>query len=46
MLTSDDSMSQIGTKHAALASNPIQLLAHFAETGVLSEENLHKAERF
>ena len=46
VLTGDDYMSRIGTKHAALASNPSQLLANFAETDVLSDEDLHMAERF
>lgn len=46
VLTGDDSMSRIGTKHAAVTINPTQLLGNFAETDELSEEDLYMAERF
>lgn len=36
-LTSDDCMSKIGSKYAALQSDPVKYLSHFAETDILSE---------
>lgn len=46
ILTGNDSMSKIGTKHAAIVSDPVTFLERFGETDKLSEEDEAKAEKY
>ena len=46
ILTGNDSMSKIGTKHAAMVSDPVQFLESFGETEKLSEEDERRAEKY
>ena len=46
VLTGDDALSKIGTKHAALTCEPEKYLNTFAESHDLSEESLKKAEEY
>ena len=39
-------MSKIGTKHAAMVSDPVQFLESFGETEKLSEEDERRAEKY
>jgi len=46
ILTGDDCMSKVGTKHAAVACNPVQYLTNFGETNTLSEQDEALAEKY
>jgi hypothetical protein len=46
ILTGDDCMSKVGTKHAAVTSDPIQFLMNFGETETLSEQDEALAEKY
>ena len=43
--TGDDSLSKVGTKHAALVSKPVYPLSNFDESPVLSDADLYMAEQ-
>lgn len=45
ILTGDDCMSKVGTKHAAMAFDPVQYVTNFGETDTLSEQDVTLAER-
>ena len=44
ILTGDDCMSKVGTKHAAMASDPVQYLTNFGEVNTLSDQDTALAE--
>ena len=44
ILTGDDYMRKVGTKHAAMACNPVQYLTNFGETDTLLEQDVVLAE--
>ena len=44
ILTGDDAISKIGTKHASLSCDPHRYISDFAESHTLSEEVAQKAE--
>ena len=46
ILTRDDCRSKVGTKHAAVASDPAQYLTNFGETDTLSEQDEALAEKY
>ena len=46
VLTGDDALSRIGTKHAALACEPHKYLHLFAESSECNEESLKMAEEY
>ena len=46
ILTGDDAISKIGTKHASLSCDPHIYLSDFAEAHTLSEEVAQKAEGY
>ena len=46
VLTGDDTVSKIGTKHAALVSNPTRFLSNFGESPALSDSDLQQAEHY
>lgn len=46
ILTGDDCMSKVGTKHAAMASDPVQYLANFGEADTLTEQDAALAEKY
>ena len=46
ILTGGDLMSKVGTKHAALVSDPVQYLTNFGESNILSEQDLALAEKY
>ena len=46
MLTGDDCMSKVGTKHAAMASDPVQYLTNFGEADTLSDQDTALAEKY
>ena len=46
MLTGDDSLSKIGTKHAAVVFRPTRYLSHFGEDEVLNESALLLCESY
>lgn len=46
ILTGDDAISKIGTKHASLAFDPENYLADFAESDTVTDENFRKAEEY
>ena len=46
ILTGDDCMSKVGTKHAALASDPVQYLTNFGEADTLSDQDTALAEKY
>ena len=46
ILTGNDTVSKIGTKHAALVSKPAKFLSSFGENRTLSEEDLQRAEEY
>ena len=39
-------MSKVGTKHAAMASDPVQYLINFGEANTLSEQDTAQAEKY
>ena len=39
-------MSKVGTKHAAIASDPVQYLTNFGERTTLSEQDIQLAEKY
>ena len=39
ILTGDDCMSKVGTKHAAMASDPVQYLTNVGEVDTLSDQD-------
>ncbi|KAH3870573.1 hypothetical protein DPMN_033761 [Dreissena polymorpha] len=45
ILTGDDCMSKVGTKHAAVTSDPVHFLMNFGETDNLSEQDEALAEK-
>ena len=44
ILTGDDYMRKVGTKHAVMACNPVQHLTNFGETDTLLEQDVVLAE--
>ena len=46
ILTGDDALSKIGTKHASLSCDPHRYISDFAESHTLSEEVAQKAEEY
>lgn len=46
ILTGDDCMSKVGTKHAAMVCDPVQYLTNFGETVILSEQDAGQAEKY
>ena len=46
ILTGDDAISKIGTKHASLSFDPENYLADFAESDTLTDENFRKVEEY
>ena len=46
MLTGDDCMSKVGTKHAAMASDPVQYLTNVGEVDTLSDQDTALAEKY
>ena len=46
ILTGNDSISKVGTKHSAMTCDPVQYLTNFGEEAVLSEQDFALAERF
>ena len=46
VLTGNDTVSKIGTKHAALVSNPTRFLSNFGESPALSDSDLQQAEHY
>jgi hypothetical protein len=46
ILTGDDCMSKIGTKHAAIVSDPVQYLMNFGEENSLSDQDAALAEKY
>ena len=46
ILTGEDIMSKVGTKHAAKIFDPARYLANFGETPNLSEEDIRLAEEY
>lgn len=46
VLTGDDSLSKIGTKHAAFTNNPERYLSSFGESKSIGSDDMAKAERF
>ena len=46
MLTGDDALSRIGTKHAAFTCEPQKCLRNFAESDELSDESMKIVEEY
>jgi hypothetical protein len=46
ILTGDDCMSKVGTKHAAVACDPVMYLTNFGEADTLSEQDAALAEKY
>ena len=46
ILTGDDCMSKVGTKHAAMVSEPVQYLINFGEAETLTEQDTALAEKY
>ncbi|KAH3789797.1 hypothetical protein DPMN_167985 [Dreissena polymorpha] len=46
ILTGDECMSKVRTKHAAVTSDPVQLLMNFGETYTLSKQDEALAEKY
>ena len=46
ILTGDDYMSKVGTKHAAMASDPVQYSTNFGEVDTLSDQDTALAEKY
>jgi hypothetical protein len=46
ILTGDDCMSKVGSKHAAMACDPVQYLTNFGETDTLLEQDILLAEKY
>ncbi len=46
VLTGDDCMSKVGSKHAAIACDPVQYLTNFGETDMLLEQDEALAEKY
>src|SRR6218665_54842 len=46
ILTGDDCMSKVGTKHAAMSCDPVQYLKMFWETDKLLEQDAELAEKY
>ena len=46
VLTGDDSLSKVDTKHAAVVKTPIAYLYNFGETENISEAEVSKAEAY
>ncbi|KAH3705185.1 hypothetical protein DPMN_080251 [Dreissena polymorpha] len=46
ILTRDDLMSKVRTKHAAVTSDPVQFFMNFEETDTLSEQDEALAEKY
>ena len=44
ILTGDESMRKVGTKHAAKACNPVQCLTKFGETDTMTDQDVVLAE--
>ena len=45
-MTEDDCMSKVGTKHAAMVSDPVRFLTNFGEEDTLSEQDKTLAEKY
>src|SRR6218665_3841037 len=45
LLTRDDCMSKMGTKHVSMAREPVNYLNHFGETDPLLEQNTELAKK-
>ena len=46
LLTGDDCMTEMGTKHAAITCDPVQYLTNVGETHTLSEYDVAPAEKY
>ncbi|KAH3892304.1 hypothetical protein DPMN_016419 [Dreissena polymorpha] len=46
ILTGDDCMSKVGTKHAAVTTDSVQFFMNFGETDTLSEQDETLAEKY
>lgn len=46
ILTGDDCMSKVGSKHAAISCDPVQYLTNFGETDMLLEQDAVLAEKY
>jgi hypothetical protein len=46
ILTGDDCMSKVGSKHAAMACDPVQYLTNFGETDTLLDQDAAQAEKY
>ena len=46
ILTGKDCMSKVGTKHAAMASEPVQYLTNFGELDTLPDQDTALAEKY
>ena len=46
VLTGDDALSKVGTKHATFVCHPTRFLSSFGDSPVLSEADLHQAEQY
>ena len=46
ILTGDDCMSKVGTKHAAMASDPVEYLTNFGNADTLTEQDTALAEKY
>ena len=46
ILTGDDCMSKVGTKHAAMASDPVKYLTNFGEADSLTEQDAALTEKY
>lgn len=46
ILTGDDCMSKVGSKHAAMSCDPVQYLTNFGETDIMLEQDAALAEKY
>ena len=46
ILTGDDCMGKVGTKHAAMTCDPVQYLTNFGETDTLSDQDVLLADMY
>ena len=46
ILSGDDCMSKVGSKHAAMTSDPVKYLSNFGEESILTEQGIPHAEKY
>ena len=46
ILTGDDCISKVGTKHAAMTFDPVQYLTNFGETDTWTDQDVVLAEKY